>query len=207
MNATNTTESFAPTHRITFTPAGGAPREILVCLTDEGAAYTREEWEAETAADWERDENGVWTCQGQATPGGANGEVEIEDLSVEPAQHVVIEDETFGVDTEQQIRTARAALIRAGLAETPVYAGSAPDTVRTSATLLAAPPVLVSWDNGATTATATDATAADFLARFGEQNVRTLLRDHDLPTDYDSALALVAALDTCCAEGEVLTLP
>lgn len=73
----NTT--FVATHEIIFTPVTGAPRTILVALTDDGAAYTREEWESETAADWEcRD--GEWRCQGQTTPGGANGTVEVRRL-------------------------------------------------------------------------------------------------------------------------------
>lgn len=75
--------AFSPTHEIIFTPDAGAPRTILVALTDEGAAYTREEWESETAADWEcRD--GEWFCQGQATPGGANGTVEVRTADLYP---------------------------------------------------------------------------------------------------------------------------
>lgn len=70
-----------PTHRITFRPAGGEARVTLVHLTDEGAAYDREEWEAENPADWERHADGVWRCQGQVTPGGANGTVTVEALS------------------------------------------------------------------------------------------------------------------------------
>lgn len=45
------TTAFAPTHEIVFTPVTGAPRTILVALTDEGAAYTREEWESETVVE------------------------------------------------------------------------------------------------------------------------------------------------------------
>lgn len=124
------------------------------------------------------------------------------------ATHIVIEGETFPVDSTQEIRAARAAMIRAGVAEAPVWAGEAPDAVKTSGEVFASVPVLVSWNNGASTEVVTgDSTAAVFLERFGMQNVRALLRDHDLPTDYASELALIAALDTCCAEDEVLTLP
>jgi len=69
------TTKFHPTHEIVFTPAKGTPTTYLVHL-DDGSAYTRDEWESETAADWEvRD--GVWLHQGHATPGGANGTVSI----------------------------------------------------------------------------------------------------------------------------------
>lgn len=36
-----------------------------VMLDDEGRAYTRDEWYAEALADYERQDNGDWTCQGQ----------------------------------------------------------------------------------------------------------------------------------------------
>lgn len=65
-----------PTHRIVWRPQGGAERVTVVRLV-EGVAYTHAEWESETAADWERTDAGEWCFQGQATPGGANGEVTI----------------------------------------------------------------------------------------------------------------------------------
>lgn len=69
---------FRPTHEIVFTPARGVPTTYLVHLSD-GSAYTRAEWESETAAAWEvRD--GVWLHQGNATPGGANGTVSVHRL-------------------------------------------------------------------------------------------------------------------------------
>lgn len=128
----------------------------------------------------------------------------------EPAQHVVIAGETFGVDTAQQIREARAAMIRNGVAEAVIYAGSAPDAVRTRLLLFACPAsIVVSPNNGATTEAITgDASAAIFLDRYGMQNAVSTLRDHDLPTEeYDGAFALLAALDACCVDGEVPTLP
>ena len=42
---------------------------------------TREEWESEGSADWERTDDGDWLCQGQVTPGGAVGEVTVRGLS------------------------------------------------------------------------------------------------------------------------------
>lgn len=71
--------TFIPTHTITITTLDGA-RAIDVMLHAEddgyGPAYTREEYESETSADWELTEDG-WLCQGQATPGGANGTVQV----------------------------------------------------------------------------------------------------------------------------------
>ncbi len=78
--------SWVPTHRITFTPQGGEPEITFVMLTD-GAAYDRDEWRAEVGAAWgvgfieDGGPNGSeWRCEGQVTPGGQNGEVEIETL-------------------------------------------------------------------------------------------------------------------------------
>lgn len=66
-----------PTHEIVFTPKGGKPRVTRVCLFDGEVAYTRSELEAEASAEWEINDDGEWRCQGQVTPGGANGTVEI----------------------------------------------------------------------------------------------------------------------------------
>ena len=68
---------WTPTHKITFRPVQGDPEETIVALV-EGVAYTIEEWEAESSADWERAEDGSWLFQGQAAPG--NGTVEVEPL-------------------------------------------------------------------------------------------------------------------------------
>ena len=81
-----------PTHRVTFTPIplggpAGKPKVDLVMLCSDGddgtgPAYTHDEWDAEGAAAWECREDG-WHFQGQTTPGGANGEVEIVALPAE----------------------------------------------------------------------------------------------------------------------------
>lgn len=55
---------FEPTHVITL--ADG--ERIEVQLVD-GAAYTHAEWNATDAADYERQENGDWTFQGQPFDG------------------------------------------------------------------------------------------------------------------------------------------
>lgn len=55
---------FTPTHRITR-PDG---RSIDVMLCD-GAAYTADEWTSATTADYERDDAGQWTFQGEAFTG------------------------------------------------------------------------------------------------------------------------------------------
>ena len=72
---------YQPTHEIVFTPSGGKPRVTKVHLFDGEVAYTRSEMDTEDKADWEIDENGQWLCQGQATPGGANGTVEIREIN------------------------------------------------------------------------------------------------------------------------------
>ena len=81
--------SFKPTHKITFTPQGGQPEVTEVMLTPidgslkhhsdshlAGPAYTEQEWDQCGEPDWSLD-NGEWTCQGKATPGGMNGTVEV----------------------------------------------------------------------------------------------------------------------------------
>ena len=81
------TNPFIATHEITFTPANGAARTFAVALVD-GAAYTREEWENETSADWECTDDGEWLCQGQVTPGGAVGEVSVRSAKPAPEYHL-----------------------------------------------------------------------------------------------------------------------
>ncbi|MFH1184497.1 MAG: hypothetical protein V1755_05600 [Chloroflexota bacterium] len=55
---------YQPTHQINLDDG----TMISVLLVD-GAAYTQEEWESETSADYECDECGVWTFQGQPFAG------------------------------------------------------------------------------------------------------------------------------------------
>lgn len=71
-----------PTHEIVFTDARGEVTTTRVHLLD-GVAYTRQEIEMMDSADWEVNDDGQWLCQGQATPGGANGTVEIRTLRPE----------------------------------------------------------------------------------------------------------------------------
>ena len=56
--------TFAPTHVITLDDG----ERVEVQLVD-GAGYTREEWDSATAADYERQDNGDWTRQGQPFAG------------------------------------------------------------------------------------------------------------------------------------------
>ena len=78
---------FDPTHRITFTDARGAVTTWEVQLCD-SEAPSREEWsswsDGDCSASWglSRDDDGVsrWYCEGQASPGGACGTVEVERL-------------------------------------------------------------------------------------------------------------------------------
>ncbi len=73
-----------PTHRITFVSAGGESSVTIVRLHDEGdgcgPAYTHDEWQYEMNASWGVPHGGRWYCDGQVTPGGANGEVTVERL-------------------------------------------------------------------------------------------------------------------------------
>ena len=60
---------FKPTHIIKLTYADNVeePVWIPVKLVD-GAAYTREEWDADASADWERTDDGEWLFQGRVSP-------------------------------------------------------------------------------------------------------------------------------------------
>jgi len=56
-------QQFQPSHRITL--VSGEVEEVMLV---DGAAYTRAEWESESAADYERDDSGpwpIWKFQGE----------------------------------------------------------------------------------------------------------------------------------------------
>ena len=86
--------NFSPTHRIVFTPVQGPVETYEVMVWPSGVAYTREEWDAAEAADWEVSEEGEWTCLGEATPGGANGIVKVLELG-QPAREIGVEMDTI----------------------------------------------------------------------------------------------------------------
>lgn len=71
---------FAPTHRITVTPVRGEPAVTEVMLCDDGSAYSRAEYDNELAPSWAVDD-GEWRHEGNVTPGGANGTVEVVELT------------------------------------------------------------------------------------------------------------------------------
>jgi hypothetical protein len=49
----------------------------------DGVAYTREEWDSETLADWSVDDDGAWLFQGRAHPtAGTVTVTKTEDLEV-----------------------------------------------------------------------------------------------------------------------------
>lgn len=112
-----TSNAFCATHEITFTPANGTPRATLVALID-GAAYTREEWGSESAADWVRTDDGRWLFQGQATPGGANGDVSVRvlaeydgaDITVEIGRHTV---DPAGIASDDEARACEESILEA----------------------------------------------------------------------------------------------
>jgi hypothetical protein len=58
---------FRPTHTIVLESQDGYREEIPVRLVD-GAAYTREEWDAEVPADWTYDEERGWLFLGEPCP-------------------------------------------------------------------------------------------------------------------------------------------
>lgn len=60
-------ENWRATHVITLSDDSGPVEVILVQLVD-GAAYTREEWEASATADWTRDDDGSWRWQDRVAP-------------------------------------------------------------------------------------------------------------------------------------------
>lgn len=65
-----------PNRIIKYTPQNGSPLFYVLMLDEDGAAYSYHEWEATEAPSWCIDE-GCWYCEGKATPGGVNGEVQI----------------------------------------------------------------------------------------------------------------------------------
>lgn len=79
-------DDWKPTHRIEFRSGIHAPDTqepdavYLVMLCSDGGAYTRAEWDACDSAAWGITD-GVWECEGQATPGGQNGTVIVEKLT------------------------------------------------------------------------------------------------------------------------------
>lgn len=77
-------EDAQPTHRIDFVaPDGQTEVEIVYLYPDEDdgcqSAYTLAEWRGETGAAWGI-VRGMWTCEGQVTPGGRNGTVTVTTL-------------------------------------------------------------------------------------------------------------------------------
>lgn len=78
-------DRWSPTHRIVFCPDGGDRQFFAVMLdadesTGDGPAYNAGEWSSSWSAAWGVD-GGRWLCEGQATPGGANGTVDVETIS------------------------------------------------------------------------------------------------------------------------------
>lgn len=78
-----------PTHTITVRLHGREPEITHVMLCDGdgpgfGPAYTREEWDSDSAADWELTTDG-WRCMGEVTPGGCPGSVTVERIITDRA--------------------------------------------------------------------------------------------------------------------------
>lgn len=80
-------EGWCATHRIVFRSHRGESTTWYVMFCEEhgvgetgGPAYSAEEWLASENASWCVDEDGNWLCEGQATPSGENGEVEVHEV-------------------------------------------------------------------------------------------------------------------------------
>ena len=59
---------FSPTHEITLTDKLTHQRETIPVMLDDGAAYTRAEWDAAAPASWTCDDDGNWWFQGEVAP-------------------------------------------------------------------------------------------------------------------------------------------
>lgn len=93
---------FFPSHRITL--RSGEVEEVMLI---DGAAYTRDEWESETVADYECDEAGAWTFQGEPFA-GAVGEIK------PPRPWPTIRNCNFAARHDDRGRHVREALTAAG---------------------------------------------------------------------------------------------
>lgn len=105
-------------------------------------------------------------------------------------------DATHDVDTDAGMAAARLAMLRAGVADAPIYTGEPGESVRTSLVLCPAQAaVTVSRHNGVGVGEITSADDAQaFIDALGEPHVVALLAAHDLPTeDYADALAVLSA--------------
>lgn len=60
------TNPFSPTHAITF-----ANGDVLKVQLVDGVAYTREEWNSYSHADWTVSDEGEWLFQGRAIDGSS----------------------------------------------------------------------------------------------------------------------------------------
>lgn len=77
-------QSWTPTHVITI-EGESAPhfREVTYVKLVDGAGYTQDEWEACANADWECNDEGEWSFQGEAAP-YANCSVSVSKIPVTP---------------------------------------------------------------------------------------------------------------------------
>jgi hypothetical protein len=60
---------FVATHRIRVNMDGKERVFTVMCEEQPGPAYTRSEWNSSSQADWECQEDGEWTFQGQRIGG------------------------------------------------------------------------------------------------------------------------------------------
>ena len=85
-------DPFTPTHTITLDS-----ESFPVQLVDDGAAYTADEWASETPAEYERQDDGSWTFQGQAF----NGSVKTDDTT-SPASEFFADGRDWCPTAQQQ---------------------------------------------------------------------------------------------------------
>ena len=102
---------WTPTHYAVVEADGNTTTTALYLPECPGPAYTREEWDTESNADWECDEDGEWTFQGQSSP-HPNSEVRI----VTASEQVYLRNgssETWGPEaTEEEARALNAELVK-----------------------------------------------------------------------------------------------
>jgi hypothetical protein len=73
-------DKWKATHKIIFTPKDNQKKQVTLVMLYDGVAYTKDEFDTGSQADWSYSKEDGWRWQGQSTPGGENGSVKIEKI-------------------------------------------------------------------------------------------------------------------------------